>query len=85
MGKSSVGRADGNCSRHEARCRVIAGESANGVLANTVYAYTPATNNWQTLTPLPANRFSGVGSMVDDKIYYTTGGSAVTYVGTPVD
>ena len=66
------------------RILVIAGESANGVETNTVFAYTPATNTWQTLTPLPALRFSGVGAAVDGKIYYTTGGNAATYEGTPV-
>jgi N-acetylneuraminic acid mutarotase len=66
------------------RILVISGESANGVETDTVFAYTPATNSWQTLTPLPALRFSGVGAVVNGRIYYTTGGNAATYEGTPV-
>jgi N-acetylneuraminic acid mutarotase len=54
------------------------------VETDTVFAYTPATNAWQTLTPLPALRFSGVGAVVNGRIYYTTGGNAATYEGTPV-
>jgi N-acetylneuraminic acid mutarotase len=67
------------------RILVLGGETANGIQSNTVFAYTPATDSWQKLTPLPAARLSGVSRMIDGKIIFTTGGNAnTTYIGTPI-
>jgi N-acetylneuraminic acid mutarotase len=65
------------------RIIVLGGESANELPKADAYAYSPATNSWQTLTPLPGPRFSGVAGLVDGKIYFTTGGSASTFEGAP--
>lgn len=59
----------------------IAGIS-NGIPAmRNVTAYDPATGIWADLTQLPAGRYTGVGGIFDDVIYYTTGAAATTYRG----
>ena len=67
------------------RILVMGGESANEVQAAQCYAYTPATDTWVTLTPLPTPRFSGVADVIDGRVYFTSGGNGkTTYQGTPV-
>ena len=66
------------------RILVTGGESANGVETADCYAYTPATDTWVTLTPLPSARFSGVADVIDGHVYFTGGGNAdTTFEGTP--
>lgn len=67
------------------RVIVAGGESAHTRPLNDVFAYDPDADTWATLTPLPANRFSGVGAAIGDKIYFTGGSSTTTtWLGTPV-
>jgi N-acetylneuraminic acid mutarotase len=65
------------------RIIVAGGETSSGVKTNKVAAYTPATNSWVLLSNLPQARFSGVADVVNGKIIYTTGGSDLTWSGTP--
>ncbi|WP_230679912.1 kelch repeat-containing protein [Pontibacter rufus] len=65
------------------RLLVLGGETSHGHTTSMVSAYTPATNTWENLTPLPAARFSGVAGFLAGNIYYTGGASATTYKGVP--
>lgn len=65
------------------RLVVLGGETSHGHRTSMVSAYTPATNTWQNLTPLPAARYSGVTGFLGGNIYYTGGASATTYKGMP--
>ena len=51
---------------------------------NMVSAYSPASNTWQNLNPLPVTRYSGVAAVLDGNIYYTGGSyTNATYKGIP--
>lgn len=66
------------------RILVLGGEIVHQTSINMVSAYTPATNTWENLTPLPANRYSGVAGNINGLIYYTGGSKTkTTYKGTP--
>ncbi len=66
------------------RIFVLGGETMHGTKTNIVSAYTPATNTWQNLTPLPADRHSGVAGVLQGNIYYTGGSRTnTTYKGIP--
>ena len=67
------------------RIIVLGGEAVQHVSTNMVSAYSPASNSWTSLTPLPQARFSGVAAILNGLIYYT-GGSKTnsTFKGTPV-
>ncbi|MEO7801782.1 MAG: kelch repeat-containing protein [Ginsengibacter sp.] len=66
------------------RILVLGAEIVHQTSVNMVSAYTPATNTWENLTPLPANRFSGVAGNINGLIYYTSGSKTkTTYKGTP--
>jgi N-acetylneuraminic acid mutarotase len=64
---------------------VLGGESVHHTATNMVSAYSPATNSWTSLTPLPQARFSGVAALLNGVLYYT-GGSKTnsTFKGMPV-
>lgn len=65
---------------------IVLGGDVNSTMDTAmVSAYSPATNTWRTLTPLPLRRHSGVAAIIGGYLYYT-GGSAtnVTYKGLPV-
>jgi hypothetical protein len=50
-----------------------------------VSAYNPSTNNWVSLTDMPAARYSGVAAVLNGKLYYTGGAKTnTTFKGTPV-
>lgn len=67
------------------RIIVAGGESAHGRPVRDVYAYTPSTNKWVALSPLPIARFSGVATSIGGSIYFTTGNSStLSWKGTPV-
>jgi N-acetylneuraminic acid mutarotase/fibronectin type 3 domain-containing protein len=71
----------------EGRIFVIGGDRAHTVAENSVFAYSPRSDSWTSLTPLPARREAGVGNVIDGTIYYTTGGgglSRATYRGVPL-
>lgn len=68
----------------DGRIVVMGGQAEHGSSKNSVYAYTPATNTWATLTPLPVSRHSAVGGVINGVLYFSTGGSAQTYKGTPL-
>ena len=56
----------------------------HGTKTNIVSAYTPTTNTWQNLTPLPADRHSGVAGVLLGNIYYSGGSRTnTTYKGIP--
>ncbi|WP_439883480.1 malectin domain-containing carbohydrate-binding protein [Pontibacter sp. MBLB2868] len=67
------------------RILVLGGETVHKTgHTNMVSAYSPATNTWENLTPLPQSRFSGVAGILGGNIYYTGGSSSsTTYEGTP--
>lgn len=66
------------------RILVLGGEIVHQSSTNMVSAYTPATNTWQNLTPLPVNRFSGVAGNMNGLIFYSGGSKTkTTYKGTP--
>lgn len=63
---------------------VMGGEIAHGSPTNMVSAYAPSNNTWANLTPLPANRLSGVAASLGSNLYFTGGSStSTTYKGTP--
>jgi len=67
------------------RIIVLGGETVHKTgQTNMVSAYSPATNSWQNLTPLPITRYSGVAAVLDGNIFYTAGSfTNITYKGTP--
>jgi N-acetylneuraminic acid mutarotase len=62
---------------------VLGGETVHGSgRTNMVSAYTPSTNTWKNVTPLPQNRYSGVAANLNGVIYYTGGStSSLTFKG----
>ena len=54
---------------------VAGGEKAHSDHVATVLAYSPATDTWKSLTPLPAERSAGVGSMIGNAILFSGGGN----------
>jgi N-acetylneuraminic acid mutarotase len=65
------------------RIVVMGGQSAHGTSHSSVYAYNPATNSWATLNSLPVSRHSAIGGVINDTLYFSTGGSVETYKGVP--
>lgn len=67
------------------RILVVAGEIVWKINTDIVSAYSPATNSWTNLTPLPVKSSGGMVGVINDIIYYTTGNkSSVTFKGIPV-
>ena len=66
---------------HRGRILVFGGTTNGKQDLRTVSAYDPRTGQWTALTPLPAGRYTGLAMMVDDVIYYSTGGASTTYRG----
>ncbi|WP_158267470.1 Kelch repeat-containing protein [Adhaeribacter arboris] len=64
---------------------VIGGEYEFQKGTRLVSAYSPATDTWDDLTPLPLIMRGGVATLIGGKLYYT-GGKNVrrTYVGEPL-
>ena len=54
------------------------GETAHGNATDRVTLYDPATDAWSSITPLRAERFSGVAAFIGGAIYFTTGSSQTT-------
>ncbi|WP_242916999.1 kelch repeat-containing protein [Pontibacter liquoris] len=71
------------------RLVVLGGETSHSKQTNMVSAYSPATNQWENLTPLPENRFSGVAGYIGQTFYYTGGSkTSTTFKGmadTPIN
>jgi fibronectin type 3 domain-containing protein/N-acetylneuraminic acid mutarotase len=66
------------------RIIVAGGDTAYLWPTAAVEAYSPASNTWVQLTPLPAPRDSGVANTSGGVLLYTTGANqATTYRGTP--
>jgi N-acetylneuraminic acid mutarotase len=67
------------------RILVLGGDTSHGSNTNLVSAYTPASNSWESLTPLPIKVRGGVAAVLGGNIYYTAGSnsSATTYKGVP--
>ena len=66
---------------HRGRILTIGG-TTNGVQdMRDVAALDLQTGQWSQLTPLPAGRYTGLAAIVDDVIYYSTGGASSTYRG----
>ena len=63
---------------------VAGGEKAHSDHVASVLAYSPAADTWKSLTPLPAERSAGVGSMVGNAILFSGGGNfnETTFKGT---
>lgn len=67
------------------RIIVLGGEIAHQNSINMVSAYSPATNSWTNLTPLPKARYSGVAGYMIGNIFYTGGSKTnTTFKGVPV-
>lgn len=64
------------------RIVTMGGELAHGVSISEMFVYDPAQNAWNSLTPMPFARNSGVAGVVGDDVYYIGGGSAAAYKGT---
>ncbi len=54
---------------------VAGGEKAHGNHVASVLAYSPATDSWKSLTPLPAERSAGVGGVVGHTVLFSGGGN----------
>jgi len=72
----------------DGRIIVAGGEIAHGSggTISDVTAYSPSSNSWTTLTPLPATRHSGVAGSIRGQLFYTTGApgfKTTTYKGIP--
>nr|WP_304608466.1 malectin domain-containing carbohydrate-binding protein [Pontibacter anaerobius] len=67
------------------RILVLGGETVHSSgSTNMVSAYSPATNTWESLTPLPQNRYSGVAANLGGSLFYTGGAkTSTTFKGTP--
>ena len=66
------------------RILVLGGEIVHQTSINMVSAYSPATNSWTNLTPLPKDRFSGVAAVLAGDIFYTGGSKTnTTFKGVP--
>jgi N-acetylneuraminic acid mutarotase len=66
------------------RIFVLGGEIRHGTSTKMVSAYSPATNSWQNLTPLPQTRYSGIAGAMSGNIYYFAGSNSnATYKGVP--
>ncbi len=60
------------------RIIVAGGESDHNDPVASVYAYSPDDNVWQTLTPLPGERFSGAARAMEGVLYFTGGSNQTT-------
>ncbi|WP_230843610.1 Kelch repeat-containing protein [Gloeobacter morelensis] len=66
------------------RIIVIGGQLNNSTPYNTVWAYDPLDDTWETLNPFPVTRHSGVAGSHKGVIYYATGQMQTTvYKGVP--
>lgn len=67
------------------RIVVLGGQTSHNVPSSRVYAYSPSSNSWSSLTPLPIARAAGVGVELKGAIYYLGGNfSNVSRKGTPI-
>jgi N-acetylneuraminic acid mutarotase len=60
------------------RIIVAGGERDHEDPTGAVFAYDALTNTWDTLTPLPAERFSGAARAIEGVLYFTGGSSLKT-------
>ena len=68
----------------DGRIVIAGGETDHNVATNRVTIFDPATNEWKSLTNLPAARFSGVAAAIGGNIYFTGGSSqTTTWKGIP--
>jgi len=66
------------------RIIVLGGELEHQTSTNMVSAFSPATNSWTNLTPLPKVRYSGTAAVMSGNIYYAGGSKTnTTYKGVP--
>jgi hypothetical protein len=66
---------------HRGRIITIAGTTNGTQDLRDVSALDLRTGVWTQLTPLPAGRYTGLAMIVDDVLYYSTGGASTTYRG----
>ena len=66
---------------HNGRIITVGGTTNGDVDMRDVLAYEPRTGLWTALTPLPADRYTGLMAIFNDVIYYSTGGANTTYKG----
>jgi N-acetylneuraminic acid mutarotase len=55
------------------RIIVLGGETAHGERTNFVSAYTPSTNTWSNLTPLPVGIATGIAGVLNRELHYIGG------------
>ncbi|WP_138475421.1 Kelch repeat-containing protein [Dyadobacter bucti] len=68
------------------RIIVIGGEVRQHIQCALVSAYSPATNTWTELTPIPEARFSGVSAVLNGNLFYTGGSKTnTTFKGVPAN
>jgi N-acetylneuraminic acid mutarotase len=68
------------------RIIVIGGEVRPNIQCAMVSAYTPATDTWTDLTPIPEARFSGISAVLNGNLFYTGGSKTnTTFKGVPAN
>lgn len=60
------------------RIVIAGGETDHGAATSSVLTYDPLSNTWESLTNLPAARFSGVARAIEGVLYFTTGSNQTT-------
>lgn len=67
------------------RIIVLGGQTSHNVPSSKVYAYSPSSNSWTSLTPIPIARAAGVAVELKGAIYYIGGNfSPVSRKATPI-
>ena len=66
---------------HRGRIITIGGTTNGKQDLRDVAALDLRTGSWTALTPLPAGGYTGLAMIVEEVIYYTTGGASTTYRG----
>ena len=60
------------------RIVIAGGETDHGDPTSSVLSYDPLSNTWESLTNLPAERFSGAARAIEGVLYFTGGSNQTT-------
>jgi N-acetylneuraminic acid mutarotase len=60
------------------RIVIAGGETDHGDATSSVLSYDPLSNTWESLTSLPAERFSGAARAIEGVLYFTGGSNQTT-------
>jgi N-acetylneuraminic acid mutarotase len=85
-GASGRGHISSSVAVLDGRIIVLGGETVHASQqTNMVSAYSPTTDTWENLTPLPFSRFSGVAGLLQNSLIYTGGSKTSTaFKGVPI-